>query len=56
MLTALFVLEIFTFLSSLLGYAEKRVDKKVTVNFKIYDVTDCTASNHNTHTAKYLKK
>ena len=26
------------------------------VNFKIYDVTDWTASNHNTHIAQYLTK
>ena len=37
---ALFVLEIFTFLSWLYGYEEKCLDKKATVNFKIYDVTD----------------
>ena len=34
MLKALFVLEIFTFLSWLFGYVEKRLDKKAMVNFK----------------------
>ena len=40
MLKALFVREIFTFLSWIFGYEEKRVDKKAMVNFKIYDVAD----------------
>ena len=40
MLIALFVLKVFTFLSRLFGYVEKRFDKKAMVNFKIYDVTD----------------
>ena len=43
MLKALFVLEIFT----LFGYAEKRLDKKDDVNFKIYDVTDWATNNYN---------
>ena len=33
MLKALFVLEIFTFLSLLFGYVEKRLDKKTMVKF-----------------------
>ena len=37
---ALFVLEIFTFLSRLFGYVEKRLNKKAKVTFKIYDVKD----------------
>ena len=40
MLKALFVLQIFTFLSRLFSYVEKRLDKKAMVDFKIYDVTD----------------
>ena len=56
MLKALFVLETFTILSWLFGYVEKRLYKKAKVNFKIYDVTDRTASNYNTHIAQYLKK
>ena len=39
-------LEIFTFLSQLFGYVEKQLNKKVKVNFKIYDVTDWTFSNY----------
>ena len=53
---ALFILEIFTFLSWLFGYVEKWLDNEAMVNFKIYDVTDWTASNYNIHTTKYLKK
>ena len=56
MFKALFVLEIFTFLSWLFGYKEKRLDKKVKVNSKVYDVTDWTANNYNTDIAQYLKK
>ena len=40
MLKALFVLDIFTFLSRVFGYVEKRLDRKAMVNYKIYDVTD----------------
>ena len=39
-------LEIFTFLSQLFGYVEKQLNKKVKVNFKIYDVTDWKFSNY----------
>ena len=39
MIKALFVLEIFTFLSWLFDYVEKRLDKKAMVNYKTYDVT-----------------
>ena len=56
MLKALFVLEIFTYLSWLFGYVEKGLDKKAIVNFKIYDVTDWTTNNYNTLIAQYLKK
>ena len=56
MLKALFVPEIFTFLSWLFGYVEKRLDKKAMVNFKIYDVIDWTTSYYNTHNVIYLKK
>ena len=44
-LTALLVLEIFTFLSWLFAYLEKRFDKKGMVNFNIYEVTDWTTNN-----------
>ena len=41
-LKALFVLKIFNFLSLLFwaGHIGKQVDKKVKVNFKIFDVTN----------------
>ena len=55
MLKTLFVLEIFKFLSWIFGYVEKRLDKKVKVNFKIYDVTDWT-NNYNTNIIEYHKK
>ena len=55
-LKALLVLEIFTFLSWLFAYVEKRFDKKAMVNFNIYDVTDWTSNKYNTHIAQYLKK
>ena len=32
------------------------LDKKLMVNFKIYDVTDWSTNNCNTHIAQYLKK
>ena len=56
MLKAPFDLEIFTFLSWLFGYAEKRLDKKDIINFKIYDVTYSTANNYNTHIGQYRKQ
>ena len=55
MLKALYVLEIFTFLSWFLGYIEKRLDKKTMVNYKIYNVRGWT-TNNNTHIVQYLKK
>ena len=55
-LKALFVLEIFTFLSWLFGYVEKRLDKKFKVNSKIYDVTDWTANNYSLQIVQYLKE
>ena len=54
--TSSFRSEIFTFLSWLFDYVEKRLDKKVKVNSKIYDVTDWTTYDYNTHIARYLKK
>ena len=56
MLKVFLVLEIFTFLSWLFGYAEKRRDKKAKVNLSIYAVTTRTAINYNTDIAGYLKK
>ena len=56
MLKALFLLEIFNFLSLLFVYVEKRLDKKGKVNFKIYDVTHWTTNNiYNIFIVQYLK-
>ena len=41
--------------SWLFGFLEKPLDKKVKVNFKIYDVLDWTANIYNTHITQYLK-
>ena len=56
MLKALFVLEIFTFLSWLFGYVEKRLGKEVKVNFKIFDVTDWTTNNDNADIVQCFRK
>ena len=48
-LKTVFVLKIFKFLSWLFGKEEKRLDKKVKVNFKVYDVTTWEANNYNTN-------
>ena len=47
MLKALFVFEIFAFLSLLFGYLGKRLDEKAKVNFKIYDLSDRATNNFN---------
>ena len=54
-LKAFFVLKIFTFLSFSLIMYEKRFGEKAKVSFKIYDVTDWMANNHNIHIAICLK-
>ena len=56
MLKALYVLEIFSLLSQRFGYVENQFDKKVKVNFEIYDVTEWETENYNTYIVKYLKK
>ena len=49
--------KIFKFLSGRFGHARKQLDKKVMVNFKIYDVIKCETNNCNTHIfSQYLKK
>ena len=53
---ALFVLEIFTFLSWITGCAEKSLDKKAMVDFKLYDVLYWTTNNCKTHIAQYLRE
>ena len=55
-LKALFVLEIFKFLSWRFGHVRKQLDQKAQVNLKIHDVTGWTANDYNTHIAQYLKK
>ena len=52
----LFVLQGFTFLLCTFGFAEKRLDKKAMVKFKIYDVTGQITNLYNIHITKYLKK
>ena len=56
MLKALFVSEIFTFFSWHFGYVEKRLDKKVMVNFKIHDIREYSINNYSTHISQHLKK
>ena len=56
MLKDVFVLEVLTFLSWLFGDAKNWLDKKAKVNFKIFDVTDWTVNNYNTHTEQHLQK
>ena len=53
---ALFVLEIFTFLSWIPGCAEKSLDKKAMVDFKLYDVLYWTTNNCKTHITQYLRE
>ena len=55
-LKALFVLNIFQFLSRLFGHVEKQLDKKNKVEFKTFDVTTWLASNCVAVIAQYLKK
>ena len=56
MLKLFFFSRYLYFLFPLFGHVGKRLDKKVEVNFKIYDVADWTANNYNTHIAQNLKK
>ena len=55
-LKALFVLKVFKFLSWHFWLCKKRLGKKATVNFKIYDVTNWETNDYNTLNAQYLKK
>ena len=48
-LKALFVFQIFTFLFRYYGPAGKRLDKKVSANFNIYDITNWIAENYNAY-------
>ena len=56
MLKALIVREVFTFLPWFLDYVEKRHEKKVVVNFKIYDVTNWTTNNYNADISNTIPK
>ena len=56
MLKAFSVLGILTLFSLQFRYVEKRLDKKAKENFKLFDVTDCTANNNITRITQYLKK
>ena len=56
MLKALFVPEVFKYLSLLFGYGEKLLGKKAMVNFKMYGVTYCAANKYKTDIVQYLKK
>ena len=49
MLIGLFVSKIFKLLSRPSRCVEKRLDKKLKVNFKISDVTDWKTNNYNTY-------
>ena len=49
-----FRFKIFPFLPRIFGYKEKRLDKKVKVNFKINDVTGWTTNNYNKYNVQYL--
>ena len=48
-LKAIFVLEIFKFVSWLFSYVEKRLDVKAEVYFKIHDAIERTANTYNTY-------
>ena len=56
MFKTLFVLEIFTFLSCLFGYVEKRSYKKAKVSLKFMTSTDWKTKTYNTYIVQYLKK
>ena len=56
MLKALFILKIFTILFWLFGHVGKRVDEKVKVDLKLYDIIDWRTSQCNTHSDQYFRK
>ena len=53
---ALFVLKVLAFLSRLFWFCRKKLDKKATVKFNFYNVTNWTTNNYDTHIAQYRKK
>ena len=46
----------FKFLFWHFSHVGKQVDKKVKVDFKIYEVKNWATNNYNTHIDQYLKK
>ena len=56
MLKYLFVLEIFSFLSWVFGYVEKRLDEKAMGLCQNLWRHRLDKNNYNTHIAQYLKK
>ena len=52
---ALFVLNMFKFLSGLFGHVAKRLDSKDQVNFKFYDLAAWLTNNCNTRIAQYSR-
>ena len=54
-LKAHLVLQMFKFLSEFFGNVRIRLDKKVKVNFKIYDVIYWETNDCCTHIAQYLQ-
>ena len=55
-LKALLILKIFNFLSSIFVNAEKRLDSKDKVNFKVYDITAWLTNSCNTYIDQCLNK
>ena len=53
---SLFDLKIFKFLSWLFGHLAKRLDKKIELISKFYNITAWLTNNCNTHIAQYLEK
>ena len=54
-LKALFVLKIFKFCPESFAHVRKRLDKKVKINFKTYDFTNCEKNDCNPHITQYFK-
>ena len=50
-----FVLKMYVFVLTFC-YVEKRLDEKLKVIFKNYDIINWETNNYNTHITQYLKK
>ena len=48
---SVFVVPIFRFCTDFFGHVEKKLDKKASVNFKLYGFTYRETNNYNTHIA-----